>query len=830
MSDTWTLVYDGFDPDEHGRREALTTLGNGLFATRGAAPEVRADDLHYPGTYVAGGYNRLTSEVAGKQITNEDLVNFPNWLCLDVRPEKGPWLGEILGTGAELGAIGEQAGGGGEILEHRLELRMREGLLHRRLRVRDAQGRITRIDSRRLVHMDHPHLAALEYRVTPENWSGRVRIRSLLDGSVENTGVARYRQLASRHLEVIDRGTVAPEGVYLTVRTVQSRIELAVAARIRLFRDGERLDTESRPVEETERIGEELVVELLAGEPVTVEKVIALRHSRQPALSEPAYDARREIAGAGDFTDLLASHRRAWEILWDRYDVELTAAAADGGSVEREQRIVRLHIFHLLQTVSPASERLDVGVPARGLHGEAYRGHIFWDELFILPFYFLRSPEIARALLLYRYNRLELARENARLQGFAGALFPWQSGSDGQEESQRLHLNPRSGHWDRDWSHLQRHINAAIAYNVCRYCQSTGDRQFLTTYGAEMLLEIARFFSSAAELDDERGRYVIRGVMGPDEYQEKYPGAETGGIDNNAYTNVMAVWCLERALEVLETVGATCRRELRFRLGIGDEELERWRDMLERMYVPFHADGVISQFEGYEALEELDWEGYRERYGSIERLDRILRAEGDTPDRYKASKQADATMLLFLLPHRELRRIFERLGYRFDEAMAERTIDYYRQRTSHGSTLSHVVFASVLHTVDEEEGWRLFCEALRSDIDDIQGGTTPEGIHLAAMAGTLDILMRRYLGVRVDRGQLVFKPALPRHRPGLATRLQHQGTWVTMELDGERLRLTLEEGGAEPFIVRVGDQEVELAAGAQRTIDLGGSTPRTPAR
>ena len=173
----------------------------------------------------------------------------------------------------------------------------------------------------------------------------------------------------------------------------------------------------------------------------------------------------------------------------------------------------------------------------RGWHGEAYRGHVFWDELFIFPLINLRLPEITRSLLLYRYRRLSAARRAARLEGFEGAMFPWQSGSSGREESQSLHLNPRSGRWLPDNSSLQRHVNIAIAYNLYHYYQVNKDMEFMAFYGAEMLLDIARFLASLAEYNESFERYEILQVMGPDEYHDAYPDADTPGLDNNAYTN-----------------------------------------------------------------------------------------------------------------------------------------------------------------------------------------------------------------------------------------------------------------------------------------------------
>src|SRR5688500_10661149 len=224
--------------------------------------------------------------------------------------------------------------------------------------------------------------------------------------------------------------------------------------------------------------------------------------------------------------------------------------------------LLRLNMFHLLQAVSLNSIGLDIGIPARGWTGEAYQGHIFWDELFIFPFLNYRVPEITLSLLLYRYRRLGEARAAARSAGLQGAMFPWQSGSDGQEETQELNLNPRSGRWVPDNSYLQRHVGSAIAYNVWQYFQVTCDIEFLQFHGAELILEIARLWSSLAHFNETRGRFEIHGVMGPDEFHEGYPGAPPAGLRNNAYTNVMAVWVMLRALDVLKLLPDIRRAEL----------------------------------------------------------------------------------------------------------------------------------------------------------------------------------------------------------------------------------------------------------------------------
>ncbi|MBE0620353.1 MAG: HAD-IA family hydrolase, partial [Burkholderiales bacterium] len=630
LPSAWSLVFEDFDPAQEGIREALCTLGNGYFATRGAAAGAQADDIHYPGTYLAGGYNRLRTDIAGRLVENEDLVNCPNWLALAFRIAGEDWF--------DARSV--------KLLSYRQELDLRRGMLLRSLSFEDGQGRRSTLRERRLVSMGDMHLGALELALTADNWSAVVTLRSAIDARIVNDGAKLYRKFNNKHLEPLAGELVGEDGVCLLVRTCQSNVHVAQAARTRAFLDGELLEVRRRVIEEPGTIGQELKVDLKQGETLVLEKLASFYTSRDHAISECALAARKAIARAGRFDAVLAEHVLAWKHLWRRFDVHIQPA--DHGFKSNVTMLLRLNMFHLLQAVSPNSIGLDIGVPARGWTGEAYQGHIFWDELFIFPFFNYRMPEITRSLLMYRYRRLGEARAAAAAAGYQGAMFPWQSGSDGQEETQAVNLNPRSQRWVPDNSYLQRHVSSAIAQNVWQYFQVTRDVEFLHAYGAELILDIAHFWSSIASFDEARGRYEIRGVMGPDEFHDGYPDATTPGLNNNAYTNIMAVWVLCRALEVLDLLSEVRRAELAARLRLSAEEIARWGDISRRMYVPFHDEGIISQFEGYETLRELDWEGYRSRYGNIQRLDLILEGENDSANHYKLSKQPDVLMLFYL--------------------------------------------------------------------------------------------------------------------------------------------------------------------------------------
>ncbi|MGD2246155.1 MAG: glycosyl hydrolase family 65 protein [Candidatus Aminicenantes bacterium] len=799
--DSWLFVYEGFDPEHEGLREALCTLGNGYFATRGAGAETQADDVHYPGTYLAGGYNRLKTKIAGRAIENEDLVNLPNWLPLKFRPKGGKWFN-----------LRDVA-----ILSYRQELNVKEGVLARKIRFRDTKGRETTMINQRLVHMGDPHLAAQKLELTAENWSGQIEICAALEGRVINAGVNRYKALNSKHLESLET-RASGDIIHLKTHTNQSELRIALSARTMLYCGGQPVSVVPRTMEKKGYIYHLFTANLEEGKSLSAEKVVSLHTSRDKGISECSLEAEKDVQRSGSFDELLRSHKLAWKHLWERFQIELDWTSASDR--DDQELILNLYTFHLLQTSSYHTMDMDVGVPSRGWHGEAYRGHIFWDELFIFPLINLRIPQITQALLMYRYRRLGEAREAARQEGYTGAMYPWQSGSDGREESQTIHLNPKSGRWIPDNSRLQRHVNAAIAYNIWNYYQVTNDMEFLSFYGAEMFLEIARFWGSIAAYNSEHDRYEILGVMGPDEYHDSYPDSERPGLDNNAYTNIMAVWVLRQALELLNLMAEDRRTELCETIGLRPEEIAKWKDIVRKMRVVFHDDGIISQFEGYDRLKEFDWEGYRKAYDDIQRLDRILEAEGDETNHYKASKQADVLMLFYLFSAETLSEIFKNLGYSLDEDTIPKNIDYYLKRTSHGSTLSRVVHSWVLARSDRLQSWELFNEALKSDVADIQGGTTPEGIHLGAMAGTVDLIQRCYTDIRAEEDVLWFNPMLPEKLTSIHLTIRYRDHTLLIKVSQNIMSIRSVKAAAKPINIGFRDRVYELQPEESKEFEL----------
>ena len=796
---TWKISYNGFEPAEESLREAICTLGNGYFGTRGAATEVSASNIHYPGTYIAGVYNRLETHISGRTVVNEDMVNCPNWLFLTFRIKGGGWF----------------APSKARLLSYRQQLDMKRGVLIRHIRIQNAHNQVTRVEEKRIVCMDNPHRAAIQYIITPENYSNWVTVRSLLDGAVLNTGVERYRQLNSKHLELLALGSFARNGVYLSVVTNQSRIEIASASKLRLFvGEKEKIPSFKLITKNKAAMGEEFKFYARKGVSYVIEKTVSIYTSKDVGVSDPTMEAIDSLRKVPRFNSILSSHEKKWKELWNVFDVFI-----EGDNFS--QRVLRLHIFHLLQTASPNTINIDAGLPARGLHGESYRGHIFWDEIFALPFYNLHMPRISRAILMYHFRRLGKAKEYARKNGYKGAMFPWQSASTGEEETQIIHLNPLSGKWDPDYSRLQRHVSFAIAYSIWQYFKYTDDYNFIASCGAEMFLSIAKFAASLVYYSKKDKRYHTQGIMGPDEFHEKMPGHSKAGLRDNAYSNIMIAWVFIKALELIKMLNRSDRRRLINKLRLKKKDFYLWEDISRKMNIVMDKEGIISQFAGYFKLKELDWDSYRAMYGDIHRMDRILKAEGLSPDDYKVSKQADVLMMFYLFPLYEIREIFTRLGYNLERNLLKKNYLYYLKRTSHGSTLSYVVHCLIaLSLRRRKEALGFLKKVLESDIHDIQGGTTPEGIHTGVMAGSIDILIRGLAGVSIVDNSIIVRPHLPVYWKRLCFNLLVKNQKVQFCITQRNITITAKESppSSVPLYFVTDNKRIKLRKGKKVTV------------
>lgn len=784
------IAFEGYDPADERRRESLLGLGNGMLLLRSSPCEAATDDDdHYQGLYRAGLYNRRDLSIDGKRLGHASLVNLPSCLLLTFR------------VGGEAAWFSPQRW---SIVSYYHALDMRRGIAARDAVFEDAGGRRLRLREERLVSMARPNVMALRLQLTAENWSGPFELRGAIDGRVTNRNTDHKLLEGYCHMEVTGVDAPGDDLLLLNARTVQSGIAVAVATRTRPDAACDRRIERAAGV-----AAEELSTALEQGRPLSIEKLAAIATDRDPAVADPAETVLAVCTAAPGFAELCAEQERAWARLWRR-----AAISADNIGLSRAAAV---HAFHLLQTVSPHSVQVDVGLPSRGWQ-EAYHGQIFWDEIFAFPFLDHRFPEIARALLMHRYRRLPAARRAAREAGFRGAMFPWRSATTGEEETPLYQLNPLSGHWMPDDTRRQRHIGAAIAHNVWRYYLATGDASFLAEYGAEMLVEIARFWASLAELEASDDRYDIRGVIGPDEYHKAYPGADEPGVANNAYTNVMAAASLRRAEQALGLLAPECREELGDALAITAEERCQWARIAARLRLCFNADGVISQFAGFEKLKPFDSRKFAAE-NPDGRVDWTLEARGDTVDAYQATKQADLLMLFYLHPPEELVGMIEAMGYPSSIEQLRATLAYYLDRVTHESSLSQVVCAGALARFDPVESWRFFDKSLCIDLDAANGASAEEGLHLGSMAATFDVLQRHYLGLRVEPDMLVLAPAPPDALGPVYMRLTYRGALLELCWDGTTVSLRSDPANTATLQVRLVDDIRELKPSGALRLD-----------
>lgn len=737
----WSICYQQYDAADEDRREALLALGNGYLVSRAAAPESSEDEVHYPGTYRVGCYNRLSTPIEGKTVEIESLVNLPNWLPLTFRVTGESWfsLEEV------------------EILSYCQELHLDQAFLERNIRFRSKEGRVSSLYERRFVSMAQQHLMLMQQEIRAENWSGTLEIRSALDGGVQNNNVARYAPFRKRHLETQSVERVGNDGLELLSRTVQSGIDIALLARTRLRRHGNIINCSRSTQTEADCIAEIMHTHVNKGETVNIEKVATLYTSHDPALSDCRESAREALEEAQDFEELFKAHSNAWKKLWQRCQLQVLPA--------EQLPFFRLHMFQILQNISLHTADLDVGVPPSGWQGEEYFGQIFWDEMFIFPFLTYRFPTIARSLLLYRHRRLNAARSLAKKGGYKGALYPWRSASSGREETPLLQYNLYSEHWMEDYTYLQHHIGGIIAYSICNYVEVTGDKLFMAEYGAEMLLEIARFWASLAQFNPQLGRYEIKRIVGPDEHHTHNPGANTAnpserGIHNNTYTNVLAAWTLTRAGQMFQKLTTQQQQTLMETLDFSANELDQWDTISRNMYLVVLEDGTPDQFEGFQQLQDFDLEAFRREWGQ-KRVDWTLEHKGDSIVRYKLSKQADTSLLLYLFRPSELQNILKHMGYEFSLEQLKKTVEHQIAHTANESSLSRIIHAGALAQLDREASWKFFRKAQLIDLKPKEDDDSSEGIHLGAMGGTLGVLQHHYLGIAVEENTLTIHPELP---------------------------------------------------------------------
>jgi trehalose/maltose hydrolase-like predicted phosphorylase len=721
----WLLLDAAGEHSEEHDVEARLAIGNGAVGMRASLEQPLLSSR--PGVFIAGLFD--TSE---REPRVPALVAAPDWLRLSLAIDDEPVVLEA-----------------GQTLDYWRALDLRRGVLLSDWRQRTRGGRIVRVRKLRFASLTNRALAVQLAQIEVEQPS-------------TITITADIQSVPGLLLVASTAGSLV-----WSTRSGSRHLALATAAEVRPPA-GERASAGLQHPNSWRWAS-------LRGEARTLIRVAAFARG-DGGGSHPtggAQSALRRARRQGP-QGVVASHVAAWDKRWTAGEVEV-------GGDEAAQRALRFAVYHLTSAANPEDEHVSIG--ARGLTGEGYLGHVFWDtEIFLMPFYTLTWPAAARAMLMYRFHTLPAARAKAARLGYRGALFAWESADTGEETTPPWALGGDGQVVQILCGTQEQHISAAVAYAVWQYWQATHEVRFLLTAGAEILLETARFWASRAARGGD-GAYHIREVIGPDEYHES--------VDENAYTNRMAAWNLECGLRVASLLRARWPfrwTELSQKLDLDESELERWRDVTLKLVTGFDpATGLFEQFKGFFGLEDVDLRAYA---GLGVPLDVVLGP--DKTRRSQVIKQADVLMLPVLLPGE------------FDRRVVAANFRYYEPRCGHGSSLSpamHALLAAQLGDMKLAE--RYFQQAARIDLDDARGDSAL-GVHMGALGGLWQAAVFGFGGLGLDEHGLRLDPHLPLGWHRLTFRIRWRGRSLRIEAQRQpgQVSVWLEHGHALNITVR----------------------------
>lgn len=716
----WNLIETQFDAEHLHHKETVFTIGNGYLGTRGSFEEGYPGAL--PATLIHGVYDDIP-------VLYTELANCPDWLPLTIN---------VNGDRFRLDS--------GKILSYKRQLDLRRGILSRNLRWQSPSGKTIDFNFERFTSLADEHVLALRCQLTPVDFEGTIRIQASINGYPENQGF--------NHWESLNQGE-NNQSIWLHVRTRNSHIELGIAAKMQLSGTPAKSEFTSIPGYPTW----ETTFLATPGQTVTLEKLVTVFTSRD--VKAPQIAAQEKLGEVPAYSELLAAQAQAWAEVWQKSDVLIEGD-------RKAQLAVRYNLFQLLIAAPRHDDQ--VSIAAKTLSGFGYRGHVFWDtEIFILPFFIYTQPAIARNLLTYRYHTLQGARRKALHTNFKGAMYAWESANTGDEVTPRWAL-PEDPYaedvriWCRD---REIHISADIAYAVWYYWLATNDDEWLRDYGAEIIFETAVFWISRVELDNKDERYEIRGVIGADEYHEY--------VDNNAFTNRMVQWHLEKALFVYDWLCQNYPAQaqaLTQKLQLTTKQRSRWQDIVSNIWIPYdESTKLIEQYEGFFQLEDINLAEYEPRTRSMQA---ILGIEG--ANRRQVLKQPDVLMLLYLMRQSQ--------EFPYNKEVLQKNWDYYAPRTdiTYGSSLGpaiHAILASDLNKT--AEAYKYFMQAALVDLEDVRGNAA-DGIHGASAGGIWQAVVFGFGGFQINKSQPVANPHLPPNWTRLQFKIHWRGNWHEFDL------------------------------------------------
>ncbi|HAA65029.1 MAG TPA: family 65 glycosyl hydrolase [Thermoanaerobacter sp.] len=764
----WVIRETQFSIDTNYRNEIIFTLANGYIGMRGTFEERYSGpkNTSFNGTYINGFYeiHDIVYPEGGYGFAKIGQT------MLNVADSK---IIKLYVDGEEFDLLQ------GKILFYERVLDMKKGFVERKVKWESPTGKILEVKIKRIVSLNRQHLAAISFTMQPVNFTGKIRFVSAIDGNVSNINdsedVRVGSNLKGKVLKTIDKSVEGLKG-WIVQKTQKSNFSYACAIDNVLVADSKYEVSNS-----LEEDGVKVIVDLEAekGTSYTLNKFISYYTSKDFDENKLVALALEEIEKAKNdgFETIEKEQEEFLNSFWKDADVIIEGDKA-------LQQGIRFNMFHLLQSVGRDGK---TNIAAKGLTGEGYEGHYFWDsDIYILPFFLYTKPEIAKALIMYRYNLLDAARNRAKELGHKGALYPWRT-IDGPECSAYFPAGT-----------AQYHINADIVYALKRYVEATNDLDFLYDYGCEIVFETARFWEDLGAYIPLKGnKFCINTVTGPDEY--------TALVDNNAYTNYMAKMNLEYAYDIANKMKKEVPQKYQkvaSKLNLKDEEIVAWKKAADNMYLPYSKElDIIPQDDSFLYKERITVDEIPE-----DQFPLLLHWHYLNIYRYQICKQPDVLLLMFL--QRE----------KFTKDELKKNYDYYEPITTHDSSLSPAIFSILANEIGyTDKAYKYFMMTARMDLDDYNDNVK-DGIHAASMAGTWSAVVNGFGGMRVYTNELHFEPRLPKEWNLLSFNVRYKGRKINVKLTKENVVFALLEG--EPIEIYYFDKKILLEKGENKVESL----------
>lgn len=735
----WIIKQKTYEPDRESYYESIFSLGNGYMGVRGFAEEQQGRKSYELYTFIAGIFDYFKPGIT-------DMVNTPNFLYTR------------LIINSELFEYKNN-----NIAEYERSLNLKDGTLTKTLVWQDSKGCNTKIESTRFLSIDSVHNAAIRYKITPINYAGRIIFETSIDAQITNNPVSddqlRNDVNPVEFLYEMEKGKTEDGISFITVSTKETGYEISEAFSLNLTENGENIELHEISDEKNRYVSKIIEFDVQQGKEYILDKMVAVYTSRDSLaanISDTAIHSAAEAKRIG-FEAMLEGNRKAWSEKWNVADIIIEGD-------EKAQLSIRYNIFQLIQANAENDPKVSIG--ARGIFHGRYKGCYFWDtEIFMFPFFAYTNPKAAKNLLMYRYNTLPGAEENARKQSVEGARYAWMCTIDGMEQCDT---------WDTGCCEI--HITADIAYAINQYCEITGDEEFIKNYGAEIYIKTARFWKSRFTYDKQKDCYNMLFVKGPNEY---------GGVtENNTYTTKMAINNFKlamNAITLLKNKYSEAWNRLKIKISFDESEQDKWRDITEKAIINYDTQKKLYiEDDNFLKLEPLNIEEFKTDDTPL-----YHKISFDRLQRYMVLKQADVILLMVLMPES------------FSDEEKRAAWNFYEPITLHDSTLSfgtHALFAARLGLMDKAYGY--FNKSLNLDLDDVMQNTGREGVHFASFGATWQAVVNGFGGVELSNGLINITPNLPEKWTLLKFKILYKENLINVSITKDDVKVMNDKKGS----------------------------------